>query len=153
MQSVTGLEKQMVKSMQSPWLPTLHHKDIPRYVNPHDSMVKAIERGRWHLMSNNQKLAYGKTNLIGALVRFEPAFQHHDDHMHFKNPPEADLLGAIGTVIEGEWTINRNGVAPGQDFWFRDIFWYEFGYSKQTEWLSKTIRVIALANGNEDDSR
>ena len=101
-------------------------------------------------MSNNQKLVYGETNLIGALVRFEPAFQHHDDQPHCH---EADLLGAIGTVIEGEWVINRKGGVPSQDFWFRDIFWYEFGCSKKTEWLRQRIRVISLAGGDEDGTR
>lgn len=106
-------------------------------------------------MSNNQRLVYADTNLIGALVRFEPAFQHNCTRVLAGVEPYINMLGAIGTVIEGEWTSARrcSGMIDGKDYSFRNILWYEFGYSQQTEWLTQTIRVISLAGGVEDGTR
>ena len=109
-------------------------------------------------MSNNQKLIFGETNLVGALVRHEPSFQHYDKYPHFKaHSATDDLLGAIGTVIEGEWIINKNPQStpdnePVKDYWFRDIFWHEYGSSEWSEYLTKTIRVISLAEEDNDEA-
>jgi len=140
-------------------LAPLYHQDIPRYVNPHDPMVKAIERGRWHLLSNNQLIRYGETNLIGALVRYDPAFQHEDHSRDLWSLPE-DLLGALGTVISGEYTLPNPPTREKKDFRFTNILWHGFGYSldmsqlgraglpPNPDWLTRNVRVIGLA-GNE----
>ena len=149
----------MTNFRQPPWLPTLYHQDIPRYVNPHDSMVKAVERGRWYTLKDNKRLVYGETNLLGALVRYEPAFQHLDEYA--TAAPHYDLLGDTGIVLEGEWVQTdvpfvKSRVRPmsydsdSEDYWFKRILWTKAGYIHKVEWLTKTVRVISLANGVED---
>lgn len=131
---------------------TLYHQDIPRYVNPHDPMVKAIERGRWAILSSGEMIVYGKTSLIGALVRYEPAFQHYDDSQRDGLSLARDLLGALGTVISGEY---MTPYPPKKDFRFTNILWHGFGYSKdmseKPEWLTQTVRVVGLA-GDKDEA-
>ena len=144
-------------------LDTLYHQDIPRYVNPHDPMVKAIERERWTILCSGVRIAYNKTNLIGALVRYEPAFQH-EDHSGDYGHLERDILGALGTVISGEYTPPNPPTRGRKDFRFTNILWHGFGYSRDMsqpgraglppnpDWLTKNIRVVGLA-GDEDEAR
>ena len=141
-------------------LDTLYHQDIPRYVNPHDPMVKAIERGRWTILSSGVSIVYGKTNLIGALVRYEPAFQHEDRSGDYGGMFRY-ILGAIGTVISGEYTPPNPPTRGKKDFRFTNILWHEFGYSEDMsqlgraglspnpDWLTQTVRVVGLA-GDKD---
>lgn len=116
-------------------------EDIPRYINPHDSMVKFAERERWKIMLTGEMIVPWKTDMIGALVRYLPTFQHDIR----KNEDSRPLLGAMGTVISGEWVSNAS---VGTDFCFYNILWHGVGCSEdmsaRADFLTKTVRVVDL---------
>ncbi len=127
-------------------LSPVRYEDIPRYVNPHDTNVTLALRERWKVVSTGKKITPWKTDLIGALVRYVPTFQHHI----LMNPEGGPPLGALGTVLRGTW-VNNNSVGHNfYNFCFYNILWHGIGCSKnmssQADFLTKTVRVIDLIN-------
>lgn len=131
-------------------LSTICYEDLPRYSNQFDPTVRAIERQRYRTL-NGEAITPDKTNLIGALVRYEPSFQHlHSLLMASAGMPHS-ILGALGTALSGKWQYRIDR----WDYIFADILWYGFGYSTMIFCpslpgpmrLITTVRVVGLTEG------